>query len=267
MSGDWSKRAPAVMFTLVPQLPGVRSGTDRWSACATRPCPHGLFALVRPASIGASHGVESLAHGAGNRRGAGDGWNRSTMRAPSGGAGACLLVLALVGAVIGGVASASRRQAAEGPSALQGHAEVGAAPKGGGNLIGGGMTSSQINFYASSYTVAGAGRHGADQNIPGSSAGRYMTAQVGVPKATSARARPPRPPRDPNGKAARPIRHRDPHGLRPDPADAIAWPNRTPRRSQARSTPGQRPPAESAASAKAAGSAKTVDHADHDHHR
>lgn len=94
-----------------------------------------------------------------------------------------LLVLALVGAVIGVLLPLTPVKHASKALRYRSYAEVGAAPKGGGNLVGGGVTSSQIAFYANSYTVQQQALQEADPTIPVSSAPVYMNARIGTPAA------------------------------------------------------------------------------------
>ncbi len=91
-----------------------------------------------------------------------------------------LLALAVVGAVVGVILPTSHVKQIKPVLHWKAVALVGAAPKGGNNLIGGGVTSAQVAFYGNSLVVQTAAAKAAHQDIPFAQLFRYMSAGVGV---------------------------------------------------------------------------------------
>lgn len=89
-----------------------------------------------------------------------------------------LVVLALLGAVIAVLLPVSGTPKGAKPLKWQASALVGSVPAGKGSPLGGGVTSSQIYFYATSNAVQSATAQGAQLNIGSYEYSRYMTATV-----------------------------------------------------------------------------------------
>jgi Mrp family chromosome partitioning ATPase len=96
-----------------------------------------------------------------------------------------LLALALVAAVIGVVLPIKSVKQPKPVLRWKATALVGSAPRGGGNLVGGGITSEQIVFYGSAVGVQKGAAETAHQVIPTDQLPRYMNAVVGKPSSKS----------------------------------------------------------------------------------
>jgi Mrp family chromosome partitioning ATPase len=101
-----------------------------------------------------------------------------------------LLALGVIGAVVAVLMPLSHVKQQKPVLKFKANAVVGAAPRGGGNLIGGNLTGAQIAFYATSVstlqdTANFAKTNNPPQHIPAAQLSRYMTATLGAPKAGS----------------------------------------------------------------------------------
>jgi Mrp family chromosome partitioning ATPase len=91
-----------------------------------------------------------------------------------------LLLLAVVGAVIAAILPLTRVKQTKPVLHYKAVSIVGAVPKGGSGLIGGGVTSAQIAFYGNSVGVQRATAERVKQDIPIGQLSKYMAAAVGV---------------------------------------------------------------------------------------
>jgi Mrp family chromosome partitioning ATPase len=96
-----------------------------------------------------------------------------------------LLALALVGAVIGVLLPVSHVKQPKPILHWKAVALVGAAPRGGNDLVGGGVTAEQVVFYGNSLTVQTETAKAAHQDINAFYLPRYMSAAIGEPKSGS----------------------------------------------------------------------------------
>ncbi len=90
-----------------------------------------------------------------------------------------LLALGLIGAVIAVLMPVSHPAKKQGVMPWQSSTVVGSAPNGGGNLVGGAVTSAQIQFYATSEVVMQATAKSVGLNVPAYLLSEYMTAAIG----------------------------------------------------------------------------------------
>jgi Mrp family chromosome partitioning ATPase len=95
-----------------------------------------------------------------------------------------LLVLGVVGAIVAVLLPIPHLKQQKPVLHYTSFAEVGSVPKGGSNILGGGVTGPQIQFYASSLTVQQDAAKVVHLNIPPAQLGRYMVAVLGSPKVT-----------------------------------------------------------------------------------
>ena len=96
-----------------------------------------------------------------------------------------LIALALVGAVIAVLLPVSKVSKANKPLAWQASAVVGSVPASKGSLLGGGLTSQQIVFYATSNSVQKGTAVLAKIKAPSYGYYRYMEATLAAPGTTS----------------------------------------------------------------------------------
>jgi Mrp family chromosome partitioning ATPase len=99
-----------------------------------------------------------------------------------------LLALALLGAVIGVLLPVSHVKQPKPILHWKAVALVGTAPRGGNDLVGGGVTAEQAVFYGNSLTVQSETAKAAMQVIPYFDLPRYMSAAIGEPKTGSSSA-------------------------------------------------------------------------------
>ncbi|MBV8462144.1 MAG: hypothetical protein JO368_02535, partial [Acidimicrobiales bacterium] len=96
-----------------------------------------------------------------------------------------LLVLGIVGAIVAVVLPIPHAKQQKPVLHYSSWSLVGAVPKGGSNILGGGVTGQQIQFYASSLTVEQDAAKAIKQNIPSAQLPRYMSATLGYPKSSA----------------------------------------------------------------------------------
>jgi Mrp family chromosome partitioning ATPase/capsular polysaccharide biosynthesis protein len=96
-----------------------------------------------------------------------------------------LLALALVGALISLVLPISPVTQPKPVVHWKATAVVGAAPKGGDDLVGGGVTGAQVVFYGNSLNVQAITAKAAHQVIPTDELSHYMSAALGTPSTKS----------------------------------------------------------------------------------
>ncbi len=92
-----------------------------------------------------------------------------------------LLVLAILGAAVAVVMPVPRVKQPKPVLHYVSYAVVGSVPRGGSNLLGGGVTGAQILFYAQSLGVLQDTARDAHYNIPLGQLNRYMVPSIGLP--------------------------------------------------------------------------------------